>query len=104
MDVGLLILLNLLTAPIFFEIEELGNQQKRFPRFLEILKFQKTRGSRWIKLFIVLVFLLFIISIAPTASGKTYSAGFGLILTVVLIQIVAWMLLVARIKKLKQDF
>ena len=72
MNVGLLILLNLLTAPIFFEIEELGNQYKCFPRFLEILKFQKTRESRWIKLFIVLVFLLFIISIAPTASGDIF--------------------------------
>lgn len=102
MSIGLLITINLLTIPFLGEAEELGKKSGKFPSFIEIFRLRKTLGQRWFKFYCVLLFIFLAIALAPTASGKTYPAGVGLIIAVACLQLILWAFVYLKISKFKK--
>ena len=90
MSIGLLLVLNFLTIPFLHEAEELGKRMGKFPNLFEIVCLKNTLKQRWFKLYCFFMVIFLAIAIAPTGSGKSYSAGVGLVLTVLVIQVILW--------------
>ena len=101
MDIGLLLTLNFLIVPFIYEAEVLGIELSRFPNIVDILKLKKSLRTRWIKSYGVFIIIFIIFVFAPTASGKSYQAGFWLIISIILIQIVLWLFVVHKIRNSK---
>jgi hypothetical protein len=74
MSIGLLLVLNFLTIPFLQEAEELGKRKGKFPNLFEIVYLKNTLKQRWFKLYCFFMVIFLAIAIAPTASGKSYSA------------------------------
>lgn len=101
MDIGLLLTLNFLMVPFIYEAEVLGTELSKFPNIADILKLKNSLKTRWIKYYGIFITLFIIFSFAPTASGKSYQAGFWLIISIILIQIVLWLFVVHKIQNSK---
>lgn len=90
MDVGMLILLNFLTIPFICELEILGSRLKAVPTFFELIRLRAVRSSRWVWGYLVILTLFAILTIAPSASGRSYEASGWFILFVVILQFALW--------------
>lgn len=98
MDVGLFLLVNLVSIPFMCEAEALGVRSGRFPRIIDLLKFKISRSERWFLGYCVFFLIFFIIVMAPSASGKSHDAGALLIFLVLLAQVLLWVFVVYRIR------
>ena len=97
MSIGLLLTINFLTIPFLQEAAELGTRTNRFPTLVDIIRLRLTLKQRWFKLFCIFMVIFLAIVMAPTRSGNTYVAGYGLIFSILVIQVILWALLYLKI-------
>jgi hypothetical protein len=101
MSIGLLLGLNFLTIPFLQEAEELGKLTGKFPNLVSIIYLKNTLKQRWFKLYCFFMAIFMAIAIAPTASGKSYPVGLGLVSIVLVVQVVLWVFVYLRVSKFR---
>jgi hypothetical protein len=103
MDVGLLLLLNLSTAPFLFEFEKLGCRANVRPSLAATLRLSNFRRARWALGFAVFWAIFLALVLAPSASGVRHQASIGLVLVLLAIQAALWVFVVLRTKRLQSE-
>lgn len=98
MDIGMLLVINLISIPLIYEAEVLGVKLGKFPSAVSVLRLKNALETRWIKLYGIFLFIFILISLVPSRSGKSYSAGYGLIASLILIQVVLWLFVLYKIQ------
>jgi hypothetical protein len=102
MSVGLLIFLNFSTIPFIHEFVKHGELHEKLPKMHEVLRLKLCLLERWFYWYLVLLFLFFILWVSPSGSGSRHVASIYLIITVVVVQVLAWGFSIYRILNLKR--
>lgn len=99
MNVGLLIVLFFASVPFLFEFETLGSDPRGTLSLSAVLRLRHFRSQRWAWGFAILFTVLVFLAAAPTASGKSYTAGNRVLFVVALSQIGLWVFAYIRVRR-----
>lgn len=102
MSIGTLLVINLLTIPLIYEMEQIGIKTKNFPKIYEFLKLKNCFQQRWFYGYLLILVFFIAIALVPSRSGSPHVASLALMCLMLLVQVALWGFAIYRILNLKK--